>query len=161
YRQEGPDRGHEPHRCSCRRTLDQSPRGNMGGFNDEDRGVCPAPRGLDDPGFQATMMSRMKRVVAMQDKDYVRTMMWDDIDQGFRRGDRGGAFSIARSMLEGQRQFANDEERLLYLRFILQMEMEGDNPRIRYSGTATNPNRIAAAMLDYETGGMKGSVDVV
>lgn len=133
----------------------------MCGITDVDRGICEAPRGLANPGFQAAMQSRMERIARLQGKDYVRSEMWDDVAEGLRQGAGRDGSSIARAMLEGRRQFENDEERLLYLRFTLQMELEGDQRNGYYSGTAKNPNRIASAMVDYEMSAMRSSAEQV
>jgi hypothetical protein len=126
-----------------------------GGITDVDRGICEAPTGLDSPGFYATLLRRMQDLVDSSDWT-ARTLVWDDVGASFRTGE-----PPPRAMLEGGRQFATDEQRLYYLRYVLQMEIEQDNLTLNPSGEAKNKFRIAQAMTDYELKHLKSVVDRV
>jgi hypothetical protein len=125
----------------------------MGGITEVDRGVCEAPRrqGLADPAFLAAMQSRMERIVLLKDRYNVRRELWDDVEAGNRAGRVGSSVARANLAGAGSRQFDNEEEQLLYLRFTLQMELEDDHPATLpggyYEGAAIDPDWIASAMV--------------
>jgi hypothetical protein len=107
----------------------------MGGISDVDRGLCLAPTGIDTWESRVEMVERMRRVVDIKD--------W--IVQNEFRADLRERFASPREMLAGRRQFENDEERLLYLRYTIEHEL----------GSQATNDRIADAMADYELSRIK------
>ncbi|HEX7151615.1 MAG TPA: pre-toxin TG domain-containing protein [Thermoanaerobaculia bacterium] len=118
------------------------------GITDVERGVSVAPKGLASGEAWLAMVERMMQIVTGGQRwDYsVRHDVEKDIEESRRTG------ITPRQMLEGRRQFSTDTERLYYLRFLLEYEIEGGGwiqLGIYYRGPK-DPARIAAAMADYE-----------
>lgn len=115
-----------------------------GGITDVDRGVCPAPTGVDGDGARAEMIERMRRVVELRDS--ILLTVQDEF-----RGDLE-SHALPREMLAGRRQFESDEERLVYLRFTIEQE----NRAPQLYGFADPPKGVVAEkMADYELARIK------
>ncbi|HEX6099513.1 MAG TPA: pre-toxin TG domain-containing protein [Thermoanaerobaculia bacterium] len=117
------------------------------GITDVERGLCDAPTGLASGDAWLQTTERMRRIVKIEGHLWIRQWVANDArEPGF----------TPRQMLAGTRRFDNEEERLLYLRFMLEAELEGTGARSfdSYYGPR-DPERIAAAMAQYELDRLK------
>ena len=119
------------------------------GITGVERGLSVAPKGLASGEAWLVMVERMMQIVVWAgDRSGmdVRWKVWEDRQNAHETG------ITPRQMLEGRRQFATDDQRLYYLRFLLEQELEGADfwqLGVTYEGPR-NPRRIAEAMADYE-----------
>jgi hypothetical protein len=122
-----------------------------GGIDDVQRGISVAPTGLDSGQAYLVMVQRMERIYG-NERPYLLSMLAEDLHESSRRGGRGGA----RAMMQ-QRQFRDEDERLGYLRYVVELELGGE--LFQHGGwrILNGPGRdaVVRAMVSSETERMK------
>jgi hypothetical protein len=132
-------------------------------INDVQRGLSTVPTGVDSKETRDILIQRMTRIVAMKRPD-VQSQLLADLRSNFT-----SHVGSPRTLLEA-RSWPSEEDRLLYLRYMLELELGGQIREVDWytdavvrtqplvsieSKNIPSPNAVIAAMIDYETGRLR------